>query len=351
MRAWDGVPRILSVPICAAIENTRARSEVHSFFMANYLVTGGAGFIGANLVSALVARGESVRVVDNLMTGRRENLHAVLDRIDFVVGDLGEPDVSKAATDGMDFVLHQAAVPSVPRSVADPMLCHQANVTSTVNLLMAARDARVRRFIFAGSSSAYGDQAAVSKTEDLAPRPKSPYAAAKVACEHYLAAFAECYGMETVVLRYFNVFGPYQDPDSPYSAVIPRFIRALLKGEAPVIYGDGRQARDFTYVENNVQANILAATGDFPARGQVYNIACGASLSVIQLFEQIRDRLGVVATPEFESGRAGDVLLSKADISRAERDLGYRVVVPFDEGLDRTLAWYQDQSRVAKADG
>lgn len=310
--------------------------------MANYLVTGGAGFIGSNLVAALVARGESVRVVDNLITGRRENLADVSNVIDFIDGDLRDPAVCRAAAADMDYVLHQAAVPSVPRSVADPLLCHEANVTATLNLLMASRDARIRRFVFAGSSSAYGNQTALLKSEDLRPQPMSPYAAAKVASEQYLAAFSECYGLETVTLRYFNVFGPRQDPDSPYSAVIPRFIRALLAGDPPVIYGDGSQARDFTYVENNVLANIAAATGDYVARGQVYNIACGESTSVRQLFDGLQARIGSGVAPVFEGGRTGDVLLSRADISRAERELGYSVAVPFEEGLDRTLAWYRE---------
>lgn len=311
--------------------------------MANYLVTGGAGFIGSNIVAALVARGDCVRVVDNLSTGRRENLEALLGKIEFVCGDLREPGICQAAVADMDYVLHQAAVPSVPRSVADPLLCHQSNASATVNLLIAARDARVRRFVFAGSSSAYGNQRVDWKSEDLAPQPCSPYAAAKVASENYLHAFSACYGLEAVTLRYFNVFGPHQDPDSPYSAVIPIFIRALLRGEAPVIHGDGSQARDFTYVENNVRANLAAATGTFPATGQVYNIACGAPVSVLQLFGEVRDRLGVTLEPRFEPARVGDVYSSAADISRARRDLGYIVAVPFAEGLDRAVAWYRNR--------
>lgn len=310
--------------------------------MANFLVTGGAGFIGSNLVEALVSDGEAVRVVDNLSTGRLENLSGVRDAIEFVEGDIRDPAVCRAVVGDIDFVLHQAAVPSVPRSVANPVLCHESNVTGTVNLLVAARDADVRRFVFAGSSSAYGDQPVETKSEDLAPNPLSPYAAAKVACEHYVSAFARCYGMETVTLRYFNVFGPRQDPNSAYSAVIPRFIRAMLQGEPPTIYGDGNQARDFTFVENNVRANIAAATALYRAAGQIYNVACGASTTVLQLYEYLRERIGGVGDPAFQDARAGDVLLSKADISRAHADLGYRVVVPFEEGLDRTLAWYRE---------
>ncbi|MBL7649722.1 MAG: NAD-dependent epimerase/dehydratase family protein [Candidatus Hydrogenedentes bacterium] len=308
--------------------------------MANYLVTGGAGFIGSNLVGALVARGDAVRVVDNLVTGRRENMAYWGERVDFIEGDLCEIDVCQAAVRDMDYVLHQAAVPSVPRSVANPLLCHEANVTATVNLLVAARDAHVKRFVLAGSSSAYGNQPVVFKSEELAPHPLSPYAAAKVACEYYLQAFATCYGMETVTLRYFNVFGPCQDPDSPYSAVIPNFIRALHRGEAPVIHGDGSQARDFTFVENNVQANLLAAVAAIPARGEIYNIACGAPVTVLSLFEAIRKQMGVDLSPVFEAARVGDVHTSVASIERAQQSLGYRVTVPFAEGLSRTVAWY-----------
>lgn len=310
--------------------------------MANYLVTGGAGFIGSNIAGALVARGDSVRVVDNLSTGRRENMAEWAEQVDFIEGDLCEADVCEVAVRDMDYVLHQAAVPSVPRSVANPLLCHEANVTATLNLLVAARDARVKRFILAGSSSAYGNQPVAVKTEDLALRPLSPYAAAKVACEHYLQAFATCYGMETVTLRYFNVFGPRQDPDSPYSAVIPNFIRALLRGESPVIHGDGSQARDFTYVENNVQANLLATTAIIPARGEIYNIACGKPVTVRELFEAIRSRLGSEPGPIFEAGRVGDVHTSLASIARAREALGYTVAVPFEAGLDQTVAWYRD---------
>ncbi len=308
--------------------------------MANFLVTGGAGFVGSNIVGALVERGDAVRVVDNLSTGRRENMTDWLDRVEFLEGDLRDPAVCMQVSRDMDYVLHQAAVPSVPRSVANPLLCHEANVTATLNLLVAAREARVKRFILAGSSSAYGNQPVAVKTEDLALRPLSPYAAAKVACEHYLQAFATCYGMETVTLRYFNVFGPRQDPDSPYSAVIPNFIRALHRGDAPVIHGDGSQARDFTYVENNVEANLLAATATIPARGEIYNIACGGPVTVLGLYESIRKQMGVEMAPIFETARVGDVHTSVASIDRARQALGYRVIVPFAEGLTRTVAWY-----------
>jgi len=242
--------------------------------------------------------------------------------------------------DGVDYVLHQGAVPSVPRSVADPLLSHEANVTGTVNLLIACRDAGVKRLVFASSSSVYGDQPQEVKAEDLPLNPLSPYAATKAAGEHYLRSFSLCYGFETVALRYFNVFGPRQDPDSPYSAVIPLFIKAVLSGRRPIVHGDGLQSRDFTFVENNVRANILAATADFQAQGYAYNIACGESYSLLDLLEGIKKALGSDIEPEFTPSRVGDVRTSKADISRAQRDFGYKVSVSFNEGLKRTIEWY-----------
>jgi nucleoside-diphosphate-sugar epimerase len=309
--------------------------------MADFLVTGGAGFIGSNIVEFLLGEGRSVRVVDNLTTGYRENLAPWLDQVEFIEGDLRDPAVCTRATDGVGYVLHQAAVPSVPRSVKDPVESHEANTGATLNLLVAARDAGVKRFVYAGSSSAYGDQPGDFMQETFAPQPISPYAATKLASEYYLRVFSECYGMETVTLRYFNVFGPRQDPDSPYSAVIPIFVSAILQGKRPTIYGDGKQSRDFTYVENNVRANVLAATADFEARGQVYNVACGRSFSLLELLEGINRALGTDVEAEFAPARVGDIRDSKADISRARQDFGYEVVVPFQEGLDRTIAWYK----------
>ena len=308
--------------------------------MANYLITGGAGFIGSNIAEYLADHGESVRIVDNLSTGRIANIAAFVDRIDFIEGDITDPDACSRAVDGMDYVLHQAAIPSVPRSVADPIASHHANVTGTLNLLIAARGAKVKRLVYAGSSSAYGDQPGDFKTENQCPRPMSPYGAAKLAGEHYMAAFTACYGLETVCLRYFNVFGPRQDPDSPYSAVIPLFISAVLNGRPPTVYGDGRQSRDFTYVENTVRANILAATGGFHAKGQAYNIACGESHTILDVLRGVNAALGAAVEPEFAPPRVGDIRDSKADISRARADLGYTVTVPFIEGLSRTAAWY-----------
>lgn len=321
--------------------------------MASYLVTGGAGFIGSNLAEYLVNQGETVRVLDNFSTGRRENLNDWGRRAEILEGDLRNPDDCTRAVNGVDYVLHQAALPSVPRSVADPLASHEVNVTGTLNLLVAARDAGVKRFVYAGSSSSYGDQDTEFKSEDLPVRPLSPYAASKTACEHYVKAFAVCYGMETVSLRYFNVFGPRQDPTSQYSAVIPKFITAVLQGRSPVVYGDGLQSRDFTFVENNVRANVLAATADYEARGQVYNIACGESYSVLQLLDEINAVLGACVKPRHAGPRVGDVRMSKADISRATAELGYRVHVPFREGLRRTIAWYRartaDIARAASA--
>jgi len=307
----------------------------------NYLVTGGAGFIGSSIVEHLVAQGEGVRVIDNYSTGRRENIGPFLKRIEFIEDDLRDPKVCGRAVQGMDYVLHQAAIPSVPRSVADPLTTHEANATATLNLLAAARDAKVKRFVLASSSSVYGDHEADSKSESLEPRPLSPYAASKAACEHYLKAFHRCYGLETVGLRYFNVFGPRQDPKSPYSAVIPKFITAALHAKRPMVHGDGLQARDFTYVENNVRANIQAATGRFQAEGQAYNIACGASHTLLELLGAVNELLGTHIVPEHDAARVGDVRLSKADIRRAQSDLGYAVSVPFMEGLRRTIAWYR----------
>ena len=310
--------------------------------MSNFLVTGGGGFIGSNLAAYLLEQGHAVRVLDNFSTGFRENLVPIEARIDIVEGSITRPEDCARAMRDMEFVLHQAAIPSVPRSVANPIDTHDANVNGTLNLLVAARDANVKRVVFASSSSIYGNQAVEQKHEGLPLQPMSPYAAAKAAGEHYLRAFSTCYGLETVGLRYFNVFGPNQNPDSPYSAVIPLFIRAMLNGQAPVVHGDGLQARDFTYVENNLHANLLAATGKFEAQGQAYNIACGKSYTLLDLVAAINDGLGTRIEPEFTERRVGDVRLSMADITHAKDDLGYEVVVPFEEGLNRAINWYRD---------
>jgi UDP-glucose 4-epimerase len=309
--------------------------------MASYLVTGGAGFIGSNLAHALLERGESVRVLDNFSTGRRENLAGILDRIDLIEGSICDPDVVRQAMNGVDYVLHQAALPSVPRSVENPIESLNIGVLGTAQILLAARDARVKRVVYAASSSAYGNQEAEFKTETLLPRPLSPYAEAKLSGEHLCAVFTHCYGLETVSLRYFNVFGPRQDPASPYSAVIPRFISAIQRGESPMIYGDGLQTRDFTFVQNNVEANLLAATSP-RGSGRVFNIACGTSFSLLDLLGAINQALGTRIAPRHEPPRVGDVRDSMADISAARDTLGYRVSVPFEEGILRTVQWFQN---------
>lgn len=307
--------------------------------MATYLVTGGAGFIGSHLATRLVANGHHVRVLDNLSTGRLSNLDHLSGCVDFFNGDLCDRNIVERAVDGAEVVFHQAALASVPRSVERPLETHQACVTGTVTLLDACRRAGVRRVVYAASSSAYGNAATMPKHEQQLPGPLSPYAAAKLAGELYCEAFAATYGLETVRLRYFNVFGPRQDPNSPYSAVIPRFVSALLKGDQPVIYGDGSQSRDFTFVENVVSANLLAASAP-GVSGRVYNCACGGSLDLITLLRLICEQLDVPFAPRFAPARVGDVLHSWADISAAERDLGYRVQVPLEEGLRQTVAWY-----------
>lgn len=308
--------------------------------MSVYLVTGGAGFIGSNLVHELLQRGETVRVLDNFSTGRRSNLADVYGDIDLVEGDLRSSESCRQATKGVDVVLHQGALPSVQRSVSDPFTSHDTNATATMNLLVAARDAGVKRFVYASSSSVYGDSPTMPKQEEMIPRPKSPYAVAKLAGEHYCRIFYELYGLETVCLRYFNVFGPYQDPTSHYSAVIPLFIRAMMASKAPTIYGDGTQSRDFTFVANNVHANLLAATQP-GVGGQVFNIACGQRYSLLDLMDALNEILGTAIEPTFDHSRRGDVKHSLADIGRAQEMLGYTVQVDFLEGLRRTAAWYR----------
>jgi len=307
----------------------------------NYLVTGGAGFIGSNLVGALVERGENVRVVDDFSTGKRENLDGWLNRIDLIEGSLVEEEVCRRAVEGMDHVLHQAALASVARSVDDPAATDRVNVGGTVRLLAAAKEARVRRVIYAASSSAYGDVDVPAKIETLTPQPKSPYAVSKLAGEYYCQAFHTVYGLETISLRYFNVFGPNQDPSSPYSAVIPLFITAALDGRRPTIYGDGCQSRDFSYVANVVHANLLAAEAPARAVGQVFNVACGESVDLLTLLEEIQRIVGITVEPHFVPPRPGDVRHSLADLTAAHDLLGYAPIVGFEEGLERTIEWYR----------
>ncbi len=308
--------------------------------MTTYLVTGGAGFIGSNIAHELVRRGDRVRVLDNFSTGRRSNLAGIADRVDLVEGDLRLlADVEKAV-DGVDVVLHQGALGSVPRSVADPVTTHEANSTGTLHVLWAAQRAGVRRVVYASSSSVYGDTPALPKAEDMPPAPLSPYSVSKLAGEHYARVFAGLYGLDAISLRYFNVFGPRQDPTSQYAAVIPKFVRGMLQGKRPVIFGDGTQSRDFTFVENVVAANLLAARAPAAAlRGAACNVACGERITLLHLVAVLNEVLGTRLEPDFQAPRPGDVLHSHAAIERAEELLGFRPVVRFAEGLRRTVEW------------
>ena len=307
--------------------------------MAHYLVTGGAGFIGSHLAEELVRRGEQVRVVDSLITGKRDNL-AHLPQVEFLEGDLADPEVAHRAVAGVDYVLHQAAIPSVPRSVQDPITSNRANIDAALNVLVAARDAKVKRLVYAGSSSAYGNTPTLPKVETMAAAPLSPYALQKLVAEQYCQMFTQLYGLETVTTRYFNVFGPRQDPSSAYSGVISLFITALCEGRAPRIYGDGEQTRDFTYV-GNVVDGVLRACHAKDASGEVVNVATGGRISLNQLFQVVRGLTGAKVEPTYDAPRVGDVKDSQADISKAHRLLGYTPIVSFEEGLDRTVAWYR----------
>lgn len=304
-------------------------------------MTGAAGFIGRSIAAALLARGESVRGVDSFITGKRANL-AGLEAMEFVEGDLSDPAVCARVCKGAEIVFHEAALASVPRSVADPVSTNRHCVTATLNLLVAAREAGVRRVVYAGSSSAYGDTPTLPKHEGMLPNPISPYAVAKLAGEHYMRAFTRVYGLETVVLRYFNVFGPYQDPTSHYSGVLAIFCRKMLAGEQPTIYGDGEQSRDFTYIDNVVHANLLAAAA--PAEkvsGQMMNAATGSRITLNETFRILREWTGYSGKPAYAEPRAGDVRDSLADISLAGKLLGYKPIVDFREGLRRTVQWYR----------
>jgi nucleoside-diphosphate-sugar epimerase len=311
--------------------------------MAFYLVTGGAGFIGNHLVRRLLALGERVRVIDNLSTGKRQNLDDALDRIEFLEADITDAAAAARAVAGVDFVLHQAALPSVPRSVRDPITTDFHNVHGTLQLLVAARDAKVKRVVQACSSSAYGDTPTLPKVETMKPAPLSPYACSKAAGELYGCAFQHTYGLEYVGLRYFNVFGPRQDPTSQYAAVIPKFVTAYLRDEAPVVFGDGDQSRDFCFIDNVVQANLKACTAP-QAPGTVFNIACGERTSLLQVLDQLAEIFGKRVEPRFEPGRAGDVKHSLADIQLARERLGYQPEVLFAAGLRRTVAWYKEKA-------
>jgi nucleoside-diphosphate-sugar epimerase len=307
--------------------------------MASYLVTGGAGFIGSHLAEELVRRGHRVRVVDNLVTGNRRNLDHI-PAVEFLEGDLADRDVAGRAVEGIEYVLHQAAIPSVPRSVKDPLTSNEANVTGALNLLVAARDARVKRLVYAGSSSVYGDTPTLPKREDMPPKPLSPYALQKLMAEQYCQMFTRLYGFETVTTRYFNVFGPRQDPGSPYSGVISLFSSAILDGRQPVIYGDGEQTRDFTYVANVVDG-VLRACEAPKAAGEAMNVATGGRISLNDLLRVMNKICGTKAKPIYKEPRAGDVRDSQADISKARALLGYEPIVGFEEGLRQTLDWFR----------
>jgi nucleoside-diphosphate-sugar epimerase len=318
--------------------------------MAKYLVTGAAGFIGSSLVRALLERGEQVRGIDNFSTGRRENLNEVMKQIDFREADILDLDAMHSACKGIDYVLHQAAIPSVPKSVLDPIGSNRANTDGTVNLLVAARDAKVRRVVYAASSSAYGDTPTLPKHEAMNPNPISPYAVAKLASELYMISFYRCYGLETVCLRYFNIFGPRQDPSSPYSGVLAKFTMQMLRGDQPTIYGDGETSRDFTYIDNAVSANLLACSA--PAAecaGRVFNCATGQRTTLNETFEALKELTGYRGAVKYEAERGGDIKHSLADITLAQKHLGYEVLVNFEDGLRRTVEWYKGQRQLVGA--
>lgn len=318
--------------------------------MRSYLITGVAGFIGSSLARAVLARGDRVRGIDNLSTGKHENISEILQKIDFCQADLFDLKAAQQACLGVDYVFHEAAIPSVPRSVKDPLESNRANIDGTLNLLVAARDAGVKRVVYAASSSVYGDTPTLPKREDMAPNPISPYGVAKLAGEYYMTSFWRCYGLETVSLRYFNIFGPRQDPSSPYSGVLAKFITQMLRGEQPTIFGDGQQSRDFTYVENVVNANLLAC--DAPAKevaGRVFNIATGSRFDLNETFRLLKRLTGYPGEANYGPERAGDVKHSLADISLAKKHLRYQPGVTFEEGLQRTIDWYRSQGKSASA--
>jgi nucleoside-diphosphate-sugar epimerase len=316
--------------------------------MTTYLITGVAGFIGSALARAVLAQGDQVRGVDNFCTGKSENLDEIIKRIDFREADLLDMDAMNDACSGVDFVLHQAAIPSVPRSVADPLSSNNTNVNGTLNLLLAARDAKVKRVVYAASSSAYGDSVSLPKQEEMPSHPISPYAVAKLAGEHYMVSFYRCYGLETVCLRYFNIFGPRQDPNSPYSGVLAKFTLQMLRGEQPTIFGDGTTSRDFTYIDNAVQANLLACKA--PAgevAGKVFNVATGRRIDLNDAFRTLKEITGYRGEPKYGPERGGDVKHSLADLTRSRKHLGYEPSVQFEEGIRKTVEWYKMQSLVA----
>ena len=308
--------------------------------MTSYLVTGGAGFIGSNIVHALLERGGQVRIYDNLSTGHSKNLAVLQDKVEIVEADLRDPHTLRQAVQGIDVIFHEGALPSVARSVEDPLASHETNVTATIHLLEFCREEGVGRLVFASSSSVYGDTPTLPKVETMPTSPLSPYAVSKLAAEQYCKVYAQLYGIQTVSLRYFNVFGPRQDPQSDYAAVIPKFISLMLRGESPLIHGDGLQSRDFTYIDNVVSANLLAAEAP-DAAGEVLNIACGQSYSLLDLVAALNAILGTSIEPRFGPPRPGDVKHSLADSSRAVEKIGYSVSVDFRAGLAKTVEWFR----------
>jgi len=305
-----------------------------------YLVTGGAGFIGSHITERLVRDGHAVRVLDDFSSGKETNLDSFRKDVEIIKGDIRDADVVKRATKGVDIVFHEAALGSVPRSVMDPLTTHEVNMTGTLNVLLAARDSGVKRVVYASSSSVYGETPVLPKREDMTAQPLSPYALSKLVGEHYSSVFKQIYAFEIVSLRYFNIFGPRQDPESQYAAVVPRFITALLNGKAPVVYGDGLQSRDFTYVDNVVNANLLASEAEGIA-GRAFNVACGGRYTLLELLARLKEILGSDIEPVHEAARAGDVRDSQASIEAAEQGFGYRVSVDFDEGVRRTVDWFR----------
>lgn len=312
--------------------------------MAKYLVTGGAGFIGSNIVEELVRRSEKARVLDNFITGKRENIEPFMDKIELMEGDIRDKDTLKKALKGIDFVIHQAALRSVAKSVEDPFATNDVNVFGTLNLLMAAREAGVKRVVYASSSSAYGDAKRFPQKETDVPIPISPYGVSKLAAEHYCVTFAKTFGLETVSLRYFNVFGPRQDPESRYSAAIPAILVKMLKNERPVAEWDGKQSRDFTYVSNVVQANLRACVVP-KISGKVFNIACGTTTSILDIIREANSILGLKLKPEYGPKRAGDVRKTYADISKMRNILGVKKIVSFEKGLKLTIGWFASSLR------
>jgi nucleoside-diphosphate-sugar epimerase len=318
--------------------------------MAQYLITGAAGFIGSSLCRELLKRGEKVRGIDNFATGRRENAAELSGKMDFREADLLDMKAMRDACQGVDYVLHQAAIPSVPKSVADPVTSHNANINGTLNILMAAREAKVKRVVYAASSSVYGETPTLPKVETMAPSPISPYAVQKLTGEHYMTSFYRVYGLETVSLRYFNVFGPFQDPTSMYSGVLAVFCTRMIGGEPMTVHGDGEQSRDFTYIDNTVSGNLLAATA--PASqvaGKVFNMATGRRITLNETIEILRKLTGYKGEVKYGPPREGDIKHSLADISQAQQYLGYKPLVTFEEGLERTVAWYRTFVAAAKA--